>query len=85
VYAWLGPAELQRLGALPRSRRFDGYRIPIYSGPSPLPDLPAVSGEWLVSIEGEPLPDPDAAHLCARHYPAPIRFGDLELYHWPCP
>jgi len=85
VYAWLGPAELQRLGALPQSRRFDGYRIPVYSGPSPLPDLPGVSGEWLVSVEGEPLAEPHAAHLCAGHYPAPIRFGDLELYHWTCP
>ncbi len=85
VYAWLGPAQLQRLGALPLSRRYDGYRIPIYDGLTPLPDEPGVSGEWLVSMDGEPLAAPSEAHLCASSYPAPIRFGDLQLYHWRCP
>jgi uncharacterized membrane protein len=84
LYAWLGPDALRRVGALPLSRHFDGYRVPVYSGPSPLPDPPAVSGEWLVSIDGESLPLPQAAQLCTQEYPAPIRFGDLTLYHWSC-
>jgi hypothetical protein len=84
VYRWVGPAELQRLGALPLSRRYDGYRVPIYVGPTPLPDVPGVSGEWLVSMAGEPLAAPAEAHLCTSGYPLPISFGDLQLYHWPC-
>ena len=85
MYAWVGPAELQRLGALPLSRRYDGYRLPIYVGPTPLPDAPQVSGEWLISMAGEPLATPAEAHLCASRYPLPLKFGDLELYHWRCP
>jgi mannosyltransferase len=84
LYGWLGQAKLERLGAMPQSRRLDRYRIPIFTGPSPLPELPAVSGEWLVSVDGEPLSAPQESRLCTGQYPAPIKFGRLELYHWPC-
>jgi mannosyltransferase len=82
--AWLGPAELERLGAMPETRLLDRYRIPVYIGPSPLPDLPTVTGEWLASIEGATLNAPQDLGLCIGQYPAPIKFGRLELYHWRC-
>jgi uncharacterized membrane protein len=84
LYAWLGQAKLERLGVMPETRRLDRYRIPIFTGPSPLPELPNVTGEWLVSIEGEALGAPQESRLCTGQYPAPIKFGRLELYHWSC-
>lgn len=85
LYARLGASELERLGAMPVSRRYDGFRLPIFVGESPLPQQPTVTGEWLVTVEGAPPPPPDDSHLCVTKYPAPIRFGRLELYHWSCP
>lgn len=84
LYGWLGQSRLDRLGLMPQTRRLDRYRIPIFTGPSPLPQLPDVTGEWLVSIEGEPLSAPQESQLCVDQYPAPIKFGRLELYHWSC-
>ena len=84
LYAWLGPAEFEQLGAMPQTRRLDRYRNPVYREPSPLPDLPTVTGEWLVSIEGATLSPPDDWRLCTGQYPAPINFGRLEMYHGRC-
>jgi hypothetical protein len=84
LYASLGPAELERLGVMPETRRVDGYRIPIYTGPSPLPDLPSVTGEWLVSNDSAQLQPPEDWNLCTEHYPVPMSFGGLQLYHWRC-
>jgi hypothetical protein len=84
LYGWFGQAKLERLGVMPLTRRLDRYRIPIYTGPTPLPVLADVSAEWLVSIEGEPLDAPQQSRLCIGQYPAPMKFGRLELYHWAC-
>jgi hypothetical protein len=85
LYAHLGPSTLERLGAMPQSRRFDQFRVPIFVGESPLPPQPGITGEWLMTMKGAPPPPPDEAHLCVASYPAPIKFGRLELYHWSCP
>lgn len=85
AYAWLGPARLEQQGFMPDSRRLDGFSIPVYTGESPLPALPSSTGGWLVSIEDVPLPTPAESHLCIGEYPAPIKFGRVDLYHWGCP
>jgi mannosyltransferase len=84
LYSLLGPVRLERLGVMPETRRIDRFRIPVYTGFTPLPDLPGVTGEWLVSTHGAPLSPPGDWHLCAAQYPVPMRFGRLELYHWAC-
>jgi hypothetical protein len=84
LYASIGQAKLERLGVMPETRHLDRYRIPVYSGMSPLPELPAVTGEWLVAMEGEHLESPEDWRLCTSRYPSPMRFGRLELYHWRC-
>jgi mannosyltransferase len=84
LYGWLGPAELARLGAMPETRHVEHSGIAVYTGPSPLPDLPTVTGEWLVSSANSELSPPLDWHLCTDQYPAPMKFGRLDLYHWRC-
>jgi hypothetical protein len=84
VYSLLGPERLRRWTLMPETRRLDSFRDSEYTGLSPLPEPLPATGEWLVSSEGEPLSPPGYWHLCAAQYPAPLKFGSLELYHWSC-
>jgi hypothetical protein len=78
----LGRATLAKLGAVPTTRRLDGFRVPIFIGPSSLPDLRQTNAVWLVT-DGT---TPEDLTPCAdpSRYPAPLAFGRLQLYHVAC-
>lgn len=84
VQGLVGSSKLGRLGLMPESRRLDSFRIPLYTGTSPLPDLPNVQGMWVIASEFNPVVSPSDANLCASSYPAPLKFGRLELYYVDC-
>lgn len=82
VYAVLGPGAAGRLGLLPTGRRLDSFRVPMFIGSSPLPDLANVTAIWLLVPDDVPL---DGLRLCADGYPAPSVFGRLLAYRVACP
>ncbi len=82
LYALLGPTAARRLGLLPTGRRLDSFKVPMFIGFSPLPDLASVTAVWLVVPDDVPLND---LRLCADQYPAPSAFGRLLAYRVPCP
>jgi mannosyltransferase len=81
LYALLGPDRFRHLGLIPEGRRLNAFRIPVFVGTSPLPDLQIATGVWLISFEGE---QPVDLGACADRYPVPSRFGRLFAYHVRC-
>jgi hypothetical protein len=66
---------------MPETRHLDSFRVPVFTGSSPLPDLKAVKGIWLIVPDDAPL---DQLQLCSDQYPEASRFGRLLVYRVPC-
>lgn len=81
IYAVLGPATAGRLGLLPTSRRVDNFRVPLFIGSSPLPDLANVAAVWLLVPDDVSLKD---LRPCAGQLPTPSVFGRLLAYRVSC-
>jgi mannosyltransferase len=81
IYSLLGPQVLERLGLLPQTRRLDAFKIPVFTGSSPLPDLQGVKAIWLITTEDVP---PSELPLCSERYPDASVFGRLYVYRVPC-
>jgi hypothetical protein len=82
LYGLLGPDRLRRLGLVPEGRRLDSFRIPMFIGQPPLPELQTATAVWLINSNGPPTVD---LRPCAHRYPLPSNFGRLLLaYHVTC-
>jgi hypothetical protein len=81
IHALLGSNVLEHLGLMPETRHLDSFRVPVFTGSSPLPDLKAVKGIWLIVPDDAPL---DQLQLCSDQYPEASRFGRLLVYRVPC-
>jgi mannosyltransferase len=81
LYSSLGADRLRRLGLLPEGRRLDSFRIPMFIGQTPLPELQTATAVWLINSDGVPTIDP---RPCADRYPVPSNFGRLLAYHMTC-
>ena len=81
LYAVLGPTAAGHLGLLPVGRRLDNFRVPMFIGFSPLPDLANVTAVWLLVPDDVPLSD---VHPCGGRLPAPSVFGNVLAYRVPC-
>jgi len=82
MYAVLGPTAAGHLGLLPTGRRLDSFRVSMFIGFSPLPDLANVTAVWLLVSDDVSLDD---LRPCAGQLPAPSVFGRLLAYRVPCP
>ena len=81
IYALLGPAAAGRLGLLPTGRRVDSFRVPMFIGFSPLPDLANVTAVWLLVPDDASL---NGLRPCAGQLPAPSVFGRLLAFRVAC-
>jgi mannosyltransferase len=81
IYALLGPTLAGQLGLLPSGRRLDSFRVPLFIGFSPLPDLANVTAVWLLVPDDVPLGN---LHPCGGRLPAPSVFGNVLAYRVPC-
>ena len=81
IYAALGPTAAARLGLLPTGRRIDNFRIPMFIGFSPLPELANVTAVWLLVPDDVSLGE---LRPCGGQLPAPSVFGHLLAYRVPC-
>ncbi len=79
--AALGPTATRRLGLLPTGRRLDSFKVPMFIGLSPLPDLANVTAVWLLLPDDLP---PGDWRPCGRQPAAPSVFGHLLAYRVPC-
>jgi len=82
MYAVMGPTAAGHLGLLPTGRRLDSFRVSMFIGFSPLPDLANVTAVWLLVSDDVSLDD---LRPCAGQLPAPSVFGRLLAYRVPCP
>jgi mannosyltransferase len=80
LYAVLGPVAAAHLGLLPAGRRLDSFRVPMFIGSSPLPDLANVTAVWLLVPDDVSLD----LRLCKQQLPAPSVFGRLLAYRVSC-
>jgi hypothetical protein len=81
LYGVLGPTAAGRLGLLPTGRRLDSFKVPMFIGSSPLPDVANITAVWLLVPDDAPL---DVLRLCAQQLPAPSVFGRLLAYRVSC-
>jgi hypothetical protein len=81
ISALAGSNALTRFGLMPETRHLESFRVPVFTGTSPLPDLQAVTAIWLITTEDVP---PSELPLCSDRYPEASVFGRLYVYRVPC-
>jgi mannosyltransferase len=80
--AALGAGTIRRLGLMPIAPRFDGFRVPMYTGTPPAPSAAHDGDVWLVARSDEP--KPTAVLACNGSDTSPAEFGRLRIYRVEC-
>lgn len=82
VSALLAEKRLERQRLVPLTQRLDGFRVPMFIGSAPRPELAAASGVWVISFDTETEVD---LRPCSNHFPPALTFGTrLRAYHIDC-
>lgn len=83
IYEKLGDVRLRQLHLLPRTRRLDGFKVPIFVGWTPLPEARSAKTVWLVAPEF-PIFGPDDVDLCSPHDVKAIPFRAVTIFRVEC-
>ena len=86
IYRRLGPRMLQRLHLLPRTRRTDGFRAPLYIGWTPLPQAKVAHVVWLVGSLHPPFEEfrLSEVELCRYRDVRTADFIELRVFRVAC-
>jgi len=86
IYRRLGPRILERLHLIPRTRRTDGFRAPLYIGWSPLPEAKNARVIWLVGSVHPPFEEfhLSEVQLCRYEKVRTADFTELRVFRVTC-
>jgi mannosyltransferase len=86
IYRRLGPNILQHLHLIPRTRRTDGFRAPLYVGWTPLPEAKHAGVIWVVGLVHPPFIvfQLREVEVCPYHDLRTRDFTELRVFRLQC-
>jgi mannosyltransferase len=81
IYQRLGPQKLELLHLEPLTRRVDGFKVPLFIGWSPLPEVATAQSVWIV---GGPELQLAELELCRHDVPPTAQFVRVLTYRIAC-
>jgi mannosyltransferase len=81
IYQRLGPERLELLHLKPRTRRVDGFKVPLFIGWSALPEVSSAKSVWIAAGPELLLGD---LELCSHDAPPTAQFVRLRIYRINC-
>jgi len=81
IYQRLGPQRLELLHLKPLTRRVDGFKVPLFIGWSPLPEVAIAQSVWIV---GGPELQLAELELCRHDVPPTAQFVRVLTYRITC-